>query len=165
MMITLLIRAHADTDSLELDICSPTSTSSKIDCKGSSQANLTLSPIKMIASLLLLTLPFAFANPLPTSSAATSIAPAPTSPPVVRGFSASLSHGQGAIARTKAYENVKTKRGFFSRDVENDDSSLPPSWLLWAGARVDSKYNEGKGGFAAAYALALSKRAQNGEIT
>ncbi|KAL0255974.1 hypothetical protein I308_100785 [Cryptococcus tetragattii IND107] len=119
----------------------------------------------MIASLLLLTLPFAFANPLPTSSAATSIAPAPTPPPVVRGFSASLSHGQGAIARTKAYENVKAKRGFFSRDVENDDSSLPPSWLLWAGARVDSKYNEGKGGFAAAYALALSKRAQNGEIT
>lgn len=120
----------------------------------------------MIAPLLLfLTLPLAFANPVPTSSPATSIAPAPTSLPVARGFSTSLSHGQGAIARAKAYEKAKSKRGFFSRDVEKDDEALPPSWLLWAGARVDSKYNEGKGGFAAAYALALSKRAKNGEIT
>lgn len=46
-----------------------------------------------------------------------------------------------------------------------DDEALPPSWLLWAGARVDTKYNEGKGGFAAAYASALSKRAKNGEVT
>ncbi|TYJ55923.1 hypothetical protein B9479_003307 [Cryptococcus floricola] len=108
----------------------------------------------MLASILLLALPLALANPVPTSSPAAS--PSPTS----GGFSAGLSHGQGAIARSNSYANAK--RGLVARD--DDDEGLPPSWLLWAGARLDAKYN-GANGFKEAYAKEITKRADNGEIS
>ncbi|ODN82175.1 hypothetical protein L202_02467 [Cryptococcus amylolentus CBS 6039] len=107
----------------------------------------------MLASILLLALPLALANPVPTS------APAPSPSSTSGGFSAGLSHGQGAIARSNSYANAK--RGLVARD---DDEGLPPSWLLWAGARLDAKYN-GANGFKEAYAKEITKRADNGEIS
>ncbi|ODN94323.1 endopeptidase [Cryptococcus wingfieldii CBS 7118] len=107
----------------------------------------------MLASILLLALPLALANPVPTSSPAAS--PSSTS----GGFSARLSHGQGAIARSNSYANAK--RGLVARV---DDEGLPPSWLLWAGARLDAKY-DGANGFKEAYAKEITKRADNGEIS
>ncbi|WVN89444.1 uncharacterized protein L203_104667 [Cryptococcus depauperatus CBS 7841] len=113
----------------------------------------------MIALLLLLLLPITLANPVPELSSS----PVPTTHPTPGGISASLSHGKGAVVRSKAYVNLKSERRSL---VERDDEGLSRSWLLWAGARVDSKYNEGNGGLAAAYALAVAdrRRANNGDI-
>ncbi|WVQ76028.1 hypothetical protein IAR50_005664 [Cryptococcus sp. DSM 104548] len=105
----------------------------------------------MIASILLLALPLAIATPISS--------PSPSPAASTGGFSAGLSHGQGAIARANSY--AQSKRGLEARA---DDGSLPPSWLLWAGARLDAKYN-GANGFAEAYAKEMTKRADNGEIS
>ncbi|WWD21491.1 hypothetical protein CI109_105977 [Kwoniella shandongensis] len=132
----------------------------------------------MLPLLLLVSLPLALATPVAN--------PEPVSPTLLArspagGFSASLSHGQGHIKRAKAYERTKRElprsskhrggkrhggSGIANRSVdveERDEDGLPASWLLWAGARVDSKYNSNKGGFAAAYAKELTKRA-NGDV-
>ncbi|KAK8847400.1 hypothetical protein IAR55_005258 [Kwoniella newhampshirensis] len=134
----------------------------------------------MLPLLFLASLPLALANPVADPVPF----PGPASPTplarVPRGISAPLSHGQGYIKRAKAVEKVKREStrsskhrgrrhngsGFDSRSgglEDRDEDGLPASWLLWAGARVDTKYNSGKGGFASAYAKELTKRA-NGEI-
>ncbi|WVQ98036.1 hypothetical protein IAU59_005158 [Kwoniella sp. CBS 9459] len=141
----------------------------------------------------MLALPLFLLAASPLALASTSSAPAaPTSLPASasskRGISAKLSHGPGEVRRAKGYAKAKRdavsprmrhrqkRHSGRSRDVGSgsssgslearaDDEGLPPSWLLWAGARVDSKYNAGGGGFAAAYAVELTKRATTGEVT
>ncbi|OCF32627.1 endopeptidase [Kwoniella heveanensis CBS 569] len=134
---------------------------------------------------------FLLAASSPLALASSSSAPAaPTSLPTSassssnRGISARLSHGPGQIRRAKGYAKAKRdavpprmrhRQKRHSGGLDNggngvlearaDEEGLPPSWLLWAGARVDSKYNAGGGGFAAAYAVELTKRATNGEVT
>ncbi|WWC67946.1 uncharacterized protein I206_101865 [Kwoniella pini CBS 10737] len=129
----------------------------------------------LIPLLLLSTIPLSLAHPQPK--------PIPAEPtPLVaskRGITASLSHGAGTVRRAKGYANAKRdtvppqrlkhrqKRHSSSvskLEIRGDDEGLPPSWLLWAGARVDSKYNAGAGGFSAAYAKALTRRASNGDV-
>ncbi|WVQ83326.1 hypothetical protein IAT38_005465 [Cryptococcus sp. DSM 104549] len=125
---------------------------------------LTLAP-------LLLSLPLALANPVPSSSSS-SAAPGPTAPALTpRGIGMPLTHGAGYVKRVKAQQaaakrDAAGKAGVAARadEATEEEEGLPASWLLWAGARVDTKYNSGLGGFAAAYAKELTKRA-NGEIT
>ncbi|WVW78445.1 hypothetical protein I302_100399 [Kwoniella bestiolae CBS 10118] len=132
----------------------------------------------LISLLLLSTLPLSLAQPnvaLPAEPTALVSNPK-------RGITATLSHGAGTARRAKGYAKAKRdvppqrlrhrrKRHSSSSptsanlEVRADDEGLPPSWLLWAGARVDSKYNNGAGGFSAAFAKAIERRADNGEVT
>ncbi|WVF69824.1 hypothetical protein IAT40_004603 [Kwoniella sp. CBS 6097] len=135
--------------------------------------------------LLLAASPLAIASSSSSSVSATPT-PLPASTSSKRGISARLSYGPGEARRVKGYAKAKRdvipprmrhrqKRhsgglsdaagGSSVLEARADDEGLPPSWLLWAGARVDSKYNAGGGGFAAAYAVELTKRATNGEVT
>ncbi|WWC59467.1 uncharacterized protein I303_102023 [Kwoniella dejecticola CBS 10117] len=133
----------------------------------------------LIPLLLLSAIPLSLAHPQPNALPAE---PTPLGGSK-RGITASLSHGAGTIRRAKGYENAKRstippqrlkhrqKRHSLSSssssaklEIRGDDEGLPPSWLLWAGARVDSKYHAGAGGFSAAYAKAIAKRADNGDV-
>ncbi|WVR04620.1 hypothetical protein IAU60_001631 [Kwoniella sp. DSM 27419] len=131
----------------------------------------------MLPSLLLLaTMPLALGDPLAAAPTPLSVASS-----AKRGITAQLSHGAGHARRARDYVNAKQDKTpsrlrhrqkrhsgglepvMDARDEDQD--GLPPSWLLWAGARVDSKYNAGGGGFAAAYAVELSRRQSKGEVS
>ncbi|OCF76939.1 endopeptidase [Kwoniella mangroviensis CBS 8886] len=132
----------------------------------------------LISLLLLSTLPLALANPQPNGpSPILPAEPSALASSSKRGITATLSHGPGTARRVKGYAKAKRdvppqrlrhrqkRHSSSSLQTRADDEGLPPSWLLWAGARIDSKYNSGSGGFSAAYAKAIDKRADNGEIT
>ncbi|WRT64773.1 uncharacterized protein IL334_001707 [Kwoniella shivajii] len=136
----------------------------------------------MLFSILLLStfpLSLTLANPLAQPIPIPAAEPVALSSTSKRGITASLSHGPGTARRSKGYHQAKRnvipsrlrhrqKRhsgsGTGRLEIRDDEDGLPSSWLLWAGARVDSKYNSGGGGFAAAYATELTKRADNGDV-
>ncbi|WWC86902.1 uncharacterized protein L201_001781 [Kwoniella dendrophila CBS 6074] len=137
----------------------------------------------MLISLLLLSvLPLSIAHPQihPQPNPVIDIAPEPTPLSVTsttRGIKASLTHGAGTKRRANGYTKAKRDSTLKLRhrqkrhssttrslEIRQNDEGLPPSWLLWAGARLDSKYNSGSGGFSAAYAKELTKRADNGDV-
>ncbi|WWD00588.1 hypothetical protein V866_007523 [Kwoniella sp. B9012] len=132
----------------------------------------------LISLLLLSTLPLALANPQQNGpSPFLPAEPSALASSSKRGITANLSHGPGTARRANGYAKAKRdvppqrlrhrqkRHSSSSLQIRADDEGLPPSWLLWAGARIDSKYNSGSGGFSAAYAKAIEKRADNGEVT
>lgn len=84
--------------------------------------------------------------------------PRPKSAPVKRVHSVPLTHSESYIKRARhASRSSQRPRGH--RDRLRPRDSLDPSWLLREAAKVDSRYNDGGGGFATLLAKQREKRA------
>jgi len=116
-------------------------------------------PLKMLSLLLLSTLlPAVFASAAPEPFAV--YLPHPENTPQPRGQAVKLSHTAGHVQRARhaIRSRSSTPRSRKARDIEERDAPSP-LWLLKEEAKLDERYNAGRGEFASLLAMEMSKRA------
>lgn len=111
----------------------------------------------LLASAAGLAHPEPFAYPLPLSQPT---APSSTSEPFKR-HAVPLSHSASSIQRARHAQRSRHRpRGH--RDRLSTRASLDPTWLLREAAKVDTRYNNGAGGYETLLVTELGKR--SGEV-